>query len=67
MTTTVHERVRERLQRKRKSQRWLASQLGISESYLSELLAGKRRMSLDLALRLHEQTGVPVRELSEVA
>ena len=42
------------------SQRRMASDLGISEPYLSEILSGKRTPSKRLALRISERTGIPV-------
>jgi transcriptional regulator with XRE-family HTH domain len=38
----------------------VAKKLGISESYLSLLVDGKRTPSLPLALRISKLTGVPV-------
>lgn len=34
-----------------------AARLGVSKSYLSDLLGGKRRPSLDLAFRIERATG----------
>jgi transcriptional regulator with XRE-family HTH domain len=39
-----------------------AEHLGISPSYLADLLAGRRRPNLDLAVRLDEEYAIPVRE-----
>lgn len=41
----------------------LAQQLGISESYLSEVLSGQRSISKKLALKISEKTGIPVLNL----
>jgi transcriptional regulator with XRE-family HTH domain len=38
----------------------LAELLGISESYLSEVLSGKRSFSKKLASRVSEKTGIPL-------
>ncbi len=43
--------------------RVLARELGISESYLSEILAGKRTPSKKLASQISEKTGIPVLNL----
>jgi plasmid maintenance system antidote protein VapI len=44
----------------------LAKELGISRSYLSMLLNGDRRMSLEMAVRLERLTGVDLREFAKV-
>jgi transcriptional regulator with XRE-family HTH domain len=41
----------------------LARQLGISQSYLSEIRHGKKTPTLELALRISKVTGVPVESL----
>lgn len=38
----------------------LAILLGISESYLSEILSGKKAPSKKAALKISQQTGIPV-------
>lgn len=38
-----------------------AEQLGVSQAYLSELMSGAKRPSLELAVRIEEATGLPVR------
>jgi transcriptional regulator with XRE-family HTH domain len=43
--------------------RQLARLLGISESYLSEILSGKRSPSKKAARAISEKTGVPVMNL----
>jgi transcriptional regulator with XRE-family HTH domain len=63
----VKKRIRAGLKRKKHTQQWLAGQLGISKSHMSQILSGQRRPSLTLALRLEELTGVPVRDFAEVA
>lgn len=63
----IKQRVRAGLKRKKRTQVWLAGQLGISTSHLSMILSGTRRPSLVLALRLEEATGVSVREFAECA
>jgi transcriptional regulator with XRE-family HTH domain len=51
--------LREWLYQKRETQTWLAEQLGISGSFLSDLLHGKRVPSLRLAARIEKLTGIP--------
>ena len=49
--------------RKRLSGKELAQLLGISESYLSEILSGHRSLSKRLALKISDKTGIPVLNL----
>jgi transcriptional regulator with XRE-family HTH domain len=50
-----------------KTQRYLATKLGITPAYVSFLVSGDRQPSLDLALRIEALTGVPLESLvSEV-
>lgn len=46
-----------------KSQAALASELGISQSYLSEIEAGKKEATLDLLRRYSEALNVPMSRL----
>lgn len=48
------------------TQRQFAAELGISTSYLSEMVSGLKRPSLSLALRIERETGgaVTVHELA---
>ncbi|MBC7156376.1 MAG: helix-turn-helix transcriptional regulator [Rhodobacteraceae bacterium] len=48
------------------SQREWAARFGVSEPYLSDLLRGNRRPSLDLACRIERATGGAVPALSWV-
>ena len=41
----------------------LADRLGVTAAYVSMMRAGKRQPSLGLALKLHEETGVPMEAL----
>lgn len=41
----------------------MARHLGISESYLSEVLSGHRSLSKKLALKISDKTGIPVLDL----
>lgn len=43
----VHTRVKEHLSKMQVKQNWLARRMNISESSLSMILAGKRRMTVD--------------------
>lgn len=45
------------------SQKDVADQLGLSPSYLSEILNGKKKPPLDVARRIEEYTGGEVRRL----
>jgi transcriptional regulator with XRE-family HTH domain len=45
------------------SGREMARELGISESYLSEVLSGQRSLSKKLAQRISEKTGIPILNL----
>lgn len=51
--------------RSRLKQTELATLLGMTDSYLSQVLSGRRRPGLDTALRIEEQTGVPVESWGE--
>lgn len=53
--------LREYLDRTGETQKDLAQRLGISGAALSQILLGKIRPSLDLALRIEALTGVPCR------
>ena len=44
----------------------LAVAVGVSSSWLSTVLGGKRRPSLVLAQRLAERLGVPIEEIAEL-
>ena len=44
----------------------VAHELGISDSYMTLLIAGARRPSLPLAIRISELTGLPVSDLVPV-
>lgn len=51
-----------------RTQEWLASELGVTPAYVSQILSGVRKPSLNVASRLETITGVPAREFSrEVA
>lgn len=48
------------LDRSRKQQKDLAAELGITDSYLSQVLSGIRRPKLEILIRIESVTGVPV-------
>jgi transcriptional regulator with XRE-family HTH domain len=50
-------------ERTKKSKRSLAKRLGVSESYVSFIAAGKRQPSLAVALKIEALTGVPAASL----
>jgi transcriptional regulator with XRE-family HTH domain len=41
------------------NQRWLAGELGITASYVTMILNGRRTPSLQVAKRLEDLTGIP--------
>jgi len=49
-----------------KSQREISALLGISEQYMSQILAGSRGVSLPVALEIERVTGIPVRDFSGI-
>ena len=52
------DRVRETIRQQGRLARWVALQMGISESYLSKLLDGRRVWTPDLRRRVAEVLGV---------
>lgn len=69
MQNTAKQLVRRRLKSRKPpmTQGELAAALGISAPHLSNLLNGKRRMSLHMAIALEQHTGVPAKSFAEVA
>ena len=61
MHGTATEQLRRYIQKHRTTQRALAAELGISETHLSAILAGRYGPSLDLAARVENLTGIPAR------
>ena len=59
----VHETLEQYLKNKRGRAKQLATELGITPSYLSMLKKRQRRPSPELAQRLEDLTGVPFRNL----
>lgn len=43
----------------------LARRLGIKESHMSNVLKKSRRCSLDVAVKMHKITGVPIETIAE--
>ena len=54
--------LRAHLQRERSSQSALAAELGIGSAHLSDILSGRRRPSLDLAVRIEIVAGIPPKQ-----
>lgn len=55
------ERLAAFMEKRGKTQDWLAEQLGVTASYVSLLLAGKRTPSLDIATKIERITGIAPR------
>lgn len=64
---TGREQVRDVLRDRGITQKELAAELGIHETHLSAILAGRDFPSLSLAVRLENLTGIPARDFAEVA
>ncbi len=62
MTTRVtgRQQLRAWLHRSVRKQKDLAAQLGITDAFLSQVLAGNRRPKLETLLKIEAVTGVPV-------
>lgn len=54
------ERLAAYLRRSRLKQNELADMVGVSAPYLSQIVRGRRKPGLDMALRIEQVTGVPV-------
>lgn len=54
------ERLAAYIRRSRQKQYEVAAELQITESYLSQVLSGRRRPGLDIAVRIEAATGIPV-------
>lgn len=67
MALSGRDRLKQYLKRSKQKQRQLAQQIGFTESYLSQLLSGKRTPGRVNALRIEEETGVPVGSWSELS
>jgi plasmid maintenance system antidote protein VapI len=60
MPKTGRERLAKYITRSRQKQYEVAGDLRITESYLSQVLSGRRRPGLDIAVRIETLTGIPV-------
>lgn len=47
----------------KRTHQWLADRLGVDRSYVTLIANGLRQPSLELALRIEEETGVPLKSL----
>ncbi len=66
MVKTIR-RLQKWLDEQGQSQVWLAEQLGVTPSMVSQILSGDRSPSLKLAARIEDLTGIPTREFAQVA
>lgn len=64
---TIRQRVRVYLAERDMTQGQLAEALGIDQSHLSLIIAGHRRPSLEVAVRIEDLIGIPARDFAEVA
>lgn len=53
--------IKEYLERTKKTETQMASELGIAQSFLNEIKNCKKRPSPDLALKIEALTGIPLR------
>ena len=60
-------RVLKVLARTGQSQNGLAREMGITPAYFSMILAGERRPSLPVAIKLEQFTGIPAEEFAEAS
>lgn len=60
MSKRGRERLSKYIERSRQKQYEVAADLRITESYLSQVLSGRRRPGLDIAVRIETLTGIPV-------
>lgn len=51
--------------RPKRNQRWLAQQIGVTETYISQLLSGRRRGSVDVLIAISRETGIDVMSLAD--
>ena len=58
MPDSLPEMLRYKMYEKDLKQKQLASALGISEAFISGLLSGRRKLTIDLAKKLHVQLGI---------
>jgi transcriptional regulator with XRE-family HTH domain len=60
MSKNGRERLAKYIIRSQQKQYEVADDLRITESYLSQVLSGRRRPGLDIAVRIETLTGIPV-------
>jgi transcriptional regulator with XRE-family HTH domain len=60
MSKTGRQRLAKYVERSKQKQYEVAQDLRITESYLSQVLSGRRRPGLDIAVRIETLTGIPV-------
>ena len=58
-STLLTDCIRQKMNEKGVNQKQTAKLLGISESRVSDLLAGKRRVNLNIAKKLRDNLGIP--------
>jgi transcriptional regulator with XRE-family HTH domain len=49
------------IKRSKLTQRVFAAEISLTDAHLSQILTGKRRPGLPIAIRIEDRTGVPVR------
>lgn len=59
VSTLLTETIREKMEEKGVNQKQAAKLLGISESRVSDLLNGRRKLNLNIAKRLRDNFGIP--------
>lgn len=64
MANTGSEKLGRHLERAGKSQTDFATDLGVSRAYVTQILTGSRRPSLDVAARIEKLTGIAMREFA---
>jgi HTH-type transcriptional regulator/antitoxin HigA len=65
--TTLTEMIRYKMFEMNLKQKQLAKVLGISETRISELLTGKRKINIELAKKLHSKLNIDARFILEAA
>ncbi len=63
MVKTRYRSLREYIDGAKTTQTAFAAAVGISGPHLSQILSGTKRPSLDVALRIEDITGIPVRDI----
>lgn len=66
-STLLTDAIREKMVEKGVNQRQTAKLLGISESRVSDLLSGKRKLNLNIAKRLRDNLGLPADFILDMA